>query len=144
MEKGFFKPKYPNKYKGDPTQIVYRSSWELKFFLWCDQHPDVLQWSSEEIIIPYLSPIDGRWHRYFPDCWIRARNKAGQIEESLVEIKPYGQTRPPAKQDKINRRYLKEVQTWGINTSKWNAAKKYCQQRDWKFIILTEKKGFEL
>lgn len=137
--KGYFKPKNPSKYKGDPLNIIYRSRWEAVFMGYLDNHPDVLQWSSEELIIPYLSPIDGKWHRYFPDFVIKKRNPAGKVEIVVVEIKPLAQTKEPVKQTKINRRYITEVRTWGINQAKWQAAKQFCEKREWKFIIMTEK-----
>ena len=67
---GKFKPSYPGKYKGDPTNIIYRSLWERKFMVWCDRNINVEEWGSEEIIIPYISPVDGRVHRYFPDFYV--------------------------------------------------------------------------
>ena len=71
--KGRYIPKNPNKYKGDPTNIIYRSSWELKLMRYLDEHSDVVQWASEEFFIPYKSPIDGRYHRYFPDFWMKRK-----------------------------------------------------------------------
>lgn len=138
--KGVFRPKNPKKYKGDPTNIIYRSRWELMLMQKFDSHPDVLEWSSEEIIIPYRSPIDNRIHRYFPDFHVKMRNRQGVIENVLIEVKPYAQTKPPAvQQGKPTRRYLNEVQTWGINSSKWKMAEEYCKDKGWKFQIITEK-----
>lgn len=137
--KGFFVPKNPNKYKGDPSGIVYRSSWELKFMTYLDVHPDVIQWSSEEFCIPYKSPIDGKIHRYFPDFWIKQQNKHGTIENIVVEIKPYKQTQPPIAQTRKTKRYINEVMTWGINSAKWKAAQSFCEDKRWKFVIFTEK-----
>jgi hypothetical protein len=136
---GTFRPKNPQKYKGDYTNIIYRSSWELKLMMWFDTHPDVLEWSSEEIIIPYRSPIDGKVHRYFPDFYVRKRNKDGIIETIIVEVKPYAQTQEPKKQKKVSKSYINEVKTWGINSYKWKAARDYCEDRKWKFQIITEK-----
>jgi hypothetical protein len=136
--KGYFKPKNPSKYKGDPSDIIYRSRWELVFMRYCDKHPDILQWSSEELIIPYKSPIDGRWHRYFPDFWIKKKNREGKIDITVVEIKPYAQTKEPSVQKRLTKKYLYEVKTWGVNKSKWIAADKYCKERGWQFMIMTE------
>jgi hypothetical protein len=86
--KGFFKPSNPAKYRGDPSNIVYRSSWELKFMKYLDAHKDVLEWSSEEFAIPYRSPLDNQIHRYFPDFKLKKRNPEGVIETLVVEIKP--------------------------------------------------------
>lgn len=137
--KGKFRAKHPEKYKGDPNNIVYRSRWELMVMQKLDNHPDVLEWSSEELVIPYLSPIDGRRHRYFPDFVVKRKGKDGIVETLLVEVKPFNQTRPPARQDKPTKRYITEVQTWGINSAKWKYAQEYCKDRGWKFLILTEK-----
>lgn len=104
-----------------------------------DTHPDVLQWASEELIIPYRSPVDGKVHRYFPDFWVKKRNASGEIEVVLVEIKPASQTVEPVKKKKINKAYINEVMTWGVNQAKWKAAQDYCADRKWKFMILTEK-----
>jgi hypothetical protein len=143
--KGKFKPINPSKYKGDPTNIVYRSRWELFVMSKYDMNPDVLQWSSEEIVIPYVCPTDGKRHRYFPDFWVKQRNKDGVLEEYLIEVKPYKETIPPKVQSgtKPSRRYLTEVMTWGKNSAKWQAAEAYCMQRGWKFVKITEKElGF--
>jgi hypothetical protein len=137
--KGKFRPKFPEKYKGDPTNIIYRSLWERNCMIYFDQNPNILYWSSEEIVIPYKSPIDGKWHRYFPDFLIRVRNKYNQTETFVIEVKPYKETREPEVKKRITKQYLYEVQTWGINSAKWNAAKEYCDDRKWKFKILTEK-----
>lgn len=140
--KGLFKPRNPNKYRGDPTNIIYRSSYELRLMSYLDAHQDVLEWSSEEIAIPYRSPIDNRIHRYFPDFFVRRKTVDNLIESVIIEVKPYIQVKEPKpiiKGSKPTRRYLREVQTWGVNSAKWVAAEQYCKQREWKFQILTEK-----
>ena len=136
--KGKFQPRNPQKYLGDPTNIVYRSRWELVFMGWLDDHPGLLQWGSEELIIPYRSPIDNRIHRYFPDFIIKKKSQDGKIDTVVVEIKPKAQCSPPKIQTKATKRYITEVQTWGINSSKWEAATNYCKDRGWKFEIITE------
>ena len=136
--KGFFKPRNPSKYKGDPSNIVYRSGWELKFMGYLDAHKDVQEWSSEEFSIPYRSPIDGRIHRYFPDFLVKKINPQGIQETLCVEIKPFKETKPPTVQKKPTKRYLREVYTWGINEAKWKAAQLFCADRKWKFVIMTE------
>jgi hypothetical protein len=143
--KGRFKPKNPEKYKGDPTKIIYRSLWEFKFFRTIDEHPDVLWWASEEHVVPYMSPIDGRVHRYFPDVVLRKKMPDGDTETVMIEIKPRKQTMPPDIKKKnatpsgrISRRYLNEVKTYGINEAKWKAAERYCADRGWRFTIMTE------
>lgn len=137
--KGIFKPLNPKKYKGDPTNIIYRSSWELRFMQFLDEHKDVLRWSSEELVIPYRSPIDGRVRRYFPDFWVEKIDRDGKKGVTVVEIKPFKETLEPRPQKKLTKGYLYEVKTWGINSSKWKAAESYCAERGWKFMIATEK-----
>lgn len=137
--KGYFKPRNPAKYRGDPTNVIYRSGWELKLMMWLDSHKDVLEWGSEEFFIPYRSPVDGRVHRYFPDFFVKRKNTEGKIETLIIEVKPFAQTQEPRKQDKPNRRYINEVVTWGINSSKWKAAQEYCLDRGWQFKLITEK-----
>ena len=100
---GLFKPQNPEKYKGNHAQIVYRSSWELKFMSYLDQHPDVIYWQSEEFFIPYRSPVDGKVHRYFPDFLVKKREKDGTVKTAIIEIKPKQQTAPP-KQDRKSTR----------------------------------------
>jgi hypothetical protein len=136
--KGKFRPINPKKYKGDPSNVIYRSRWELVLMKKLDEHPDVLEWSSEEIIIPYRSPIDGKMHRYFPDFYVKRKNREGIIESIIIEVKPYAQTLEPKVQSNITRRYIQEVHTYGINKSKWTQAQEYCKDRGWKFMIFTE------
>lgn len=141
---GRFKPKNPRKYKGDPTKIIYRSMWEFKFFRYLDTHPDVVWWQSEEVIVPYYSPVDGKRHRYYPDVVVNRKIPSGETKTLMIEIKPKHQTKPPdrskMKTDKgrISRRYLNEVKTWGVNEAKWKAARAFCVQRGWDFDIYTE------
>lgn len=132
---GYFRPKNPNKYKGDPTNIIYRSSWEFKLMSYLDSHPDVIKWSSEEFCIPYRSPVDNRIHRYFPDMWVK--KKDGEV--ILVEVKPLYQVEEPKKDGKSKKRYINEVMTYGVNQAKWASAREFCADRGWKFMILTEK-----
>jgi len=140
--KGKFKPKNPGKYKGDPTNIIYRSSWEFKLLTILDAHPDVIEYASEELIIQYISPLDNKVHRYFPDFWVKKKNKEGQLETVVIEVKPKYQTVQPEKKQKATKRYIKEVSTWMVNSAKWKAANQYCDQRDWKFMIMTENELF--
>ena len=130
--KGKFRPENKEKYKGDPSNIVYRSGWELDFMKYLDRQPNVLKWSSEEIIIPYRSPIDGKVHRYFPDFWVKTSQG-----ETLIEIKSKIQTKPP-KPKSNRRRFIREVKVWGVNEAKWKAAMTYCEARNWNWKILTE------
>lgn len=137
--KGYFRPRNPNKYKGDPRNIVYRSLWELKLMRYLDDHPDILGWGSEELIIPYKSPIDGKTHRYFPDFVVKKKNKDGSISTIVIEVKPKSQTIEPKVQKKATKKYINEVMTWGVNQAKWKAAESFCEDRKWSFKIMTEK-----
>lgn len=139
--KGIFQPKNASKYRGNPSNIVYRSGWELKLMIHLDGHPDVLEWASEEIIIPYRSPLDGKIHRYFPDFYVKKRNLEGIIEKVLIEVKPAAQVKQPVIQEskKPSRKYIKEVATYAVNQAKWKAAEEYCLDRQWKFMLMTEK-----
>lgn len=135
---GKFSPKNTNKYLGDPTNIWYRSLWERRVMVHLDENPSVVGWSNEEIVIPYLSPVDNRWHRYFPDFFVRVKNKNGILEAMILEVKPASQSVAPEKKSKITRRYIREVMTWGVNEAKWKAAVEFCKDRSWQFKVITE------
>lgn len=135
---GYFRPKNPKKYMGDPTNIIYRSRWELLLMGRLDKHPHVIEWGSEELVIPYRSPIDGRIHRYFPDFIVKLINKNGKKETRLIEVKPKYQTVEPKKQKRKTKRYINEVRTWGVNEAKWAAAEAYCKDRGWIWQIMHE------
>lgn len=136
---GIFKPKNPEKYKGDVKNIVYRSSYELKLMFFLDNHPDIIQWGSEEIIIPYKSPIDGRLRRYYMDFIVKKKGPDKKQETILVEVKPAKLLTPPEKKKKVTKRYLTEAHTYAINMAKFKAAEEYCKKKGWKFQIFTEK-----
>jgi hypothetical protein len=135
---GLFRPKNPQKYVGDPNNIVYRSSWECRVMDWLDRNRDIISWASEELIVPYISPVDNRVHRYFPDFLVKVRNKEGQLKTLMIEVKPKKQTQPPMQQRRITKQYITEVTTWGVNQAKWKAAEEYCLDRGWQFKIMTE------
>ena len=137
--KGKYKPSYPKKYKGDPTNIVYRSLWERKFMVYCDNNPNVLEWQSEEFCIPYRSPIDNKVHRYFPDFFIKYKDVSGKTRSSLIEIKPMRQCVPPPKPKRQTKKYLNEAFEYAKNQAKWKAAEDYCADRMWEFKVMTEK-----
>lgn len=136
--KGKFTPRNPSKYIGDPNNIVYRSSWECRFMDKFDREPWVVSWSSEEIIVPYLSPVDGKWHRYFPDFVIKIKDSNGKLMTWMIEVKPKKQTKPPEQPKRKSKKFITEVMTWGVNQAKWDYAKNYCADRGWKFQIFTE------
>lgn len=137
--KGKYKPSYPKKYKGDPTNIIYRSLWERKFMVYCDTNERILEWGSEEVFVWYKSPIDGKAHRYFPDFYIKVQEANGSIKKYLVEIKPLKQTVPPPKPQRQTKRYISEVYEYAKNQSKWEAAREWCADRGYEFKVITEK-----
>ena len=134
-----FTPVFPEKYSGDPTNIIMRSSWETKFANWCDKNPSIVKWHSEETVVPYRCQTDNRIHRYFIDFKIDVKNTAGHIKTYLVEVKPAMQTQPPKFPGRRTQRYLTESMTFIKNQSKWKAATEYCKERGWEFKIITEK-----
>ena len=136
--KGRYTPKNPKKYKGDYHNIVYRSLWERKFMVYCDNSDNILEWGSEEIIIPYLSPWDGKLHRYFPDFYIKVKQASGNIKKFIIEVKPKKQTRPPKPVNRKTKKWLNEVKTYSINEAKWKSASEWCGNNDMEFKILTE------
>jgi hypothetical protein len=136
---GSFRPRNPDKYQGNPNNIVYRSLWELKLMRYLDDHSEVISWGSEEVAIPYRSPVDGKIHRYFPDFVVKKKNRDGTSSTIMIEVKPRAQTIEPKVQKKATKKYINEVMTWGINQAKWKAAENYCQDRMWKFQLMTEK-----
>lgn len=136
---GKYKPTNPQKYQGNPYDIVYRSSWELVAFKFCDNTPEIAGWSSETIVIPYESPLDGKMHRYFMDLAIWARQPDGTLKKYLVEIKPESQVRKPIRGRKSDKTYTAEVMEWAKNQAKWKAAKEYCLVHGFSFQIWTEK-----
>ena len=137
--KGKFRPKNYKKYKGDFREVIYRSSWELKFMQYCDTNKSIVKWSSEEIVIPYRSPVDNRIHRYFPDFYVKYKDIKGKLQEKVIEIKPAKQVKEPKMQKRRTKKYVSEVFTYATNQAKWAAAEDFCKDRKWEFQILTEK-----
>ena len=137
--KGKYKVRAPYKYKGNPTKVIYRSLWELKFMTYCDTNINILEWGSEEIYMPYRSPVDNRIHRYFPDFYIKVREKNGTIKKYIIEVKPQRQTKPPAKPKRQTKGYLREAFEYAKNQAKWKAANEWCLDRGFEFKVITEK-----
>jgi len=135
---GRFTPRNPQKYMGDYKNIIYRSSWEVKVMDYFDRNDSILAWSSEELIIRYISPVDGKYHRYFPDFLVKMKTTDGKTKTMLLEVKPKKQSQPPEPQKRITKRYINEVVTWGVNEAKWKAATEHCLDRGWEFKVITE------
>lgn len=134
FKKGIFVPKNKEKYFHSNTKMsentlypTYRSSWELKFFKFCDENPNVIQWTSEPFAISYFNPIKNKKANYYPDALI---NYNGQM--LLIEIKPKSQILETV--GKSNYDKLSSI----INKLKWNAAKAFCEEKKYKFVILTD------
>ena len=106
---------------------------------WCDQNISVQEWGSETVIVPYVSPLDKKVHRYFVDFYIKIKDKNGGIQKYLVEIKPERFTKPPVIPERRTKKFIDEVFQYGVNEAKWKAAFEFCQDRNMKFIVLTEK-----
>lgn len=133
--KGIYKPSNPKKYLGDPNRIVYRSLLERRMMVYCDNNKDIVMWASEELSVPYWSPIDRKFHRYYPDFIVKTiKNK-----KYMIEVKPSSQCKPPKMPKRKNKSYLREQIEWVRNQSKWKAAIKYCEDNDLAFKIMTEK-----
>lgn len=136
--KGRFRPKNPQKYKGDPNNIIYRSTWEIKVMNYLDENPNVIWWGSEELPIPYISPVDKKKHRYFPDFIAKMRKADGTVMTYVIEVKPEKQTQPPTQKRKT-KTFLQEAITYEVNKAKWYAAEEFCKDHGWQFQILTER-----
>jgi len=143
MYKATYKGRYrilnPKKYKGNINDVIYRSSWELKFMRWCDTNSSVVEWGSETTVIPYRSPVDNKLHRYFVDFYIKVVTKQGATIRYLVEIKPEKFTKPPEIPKRQTKRFIEEVFQYGVNQAKWKSADEYCIDKGMKFLVLTEK-----
>jgi hypothetical protein len=137
--KGKYRPSHPKKYKGDPTGIVFRSLWERKFMVYCDNNQNVLEWASEEIALPYKSPVDNKFHRYFPDFYMKVKENNGIIKKYIIEVKPLKQCSPPKKPKRQTKGYLYEAYEYAKNQAKWQAATSFCKDRQWEFKVITEK-----
>lgn len=135
---GRFIPKNPKKYVGDANNIIYRSSWECKVMSWLDQNDSVISWASEECIVPYVSPVDGRPHRYFPDFIVKVKTKTGTFKTMMLEVKPKKQTIQPEPRKRVTKQYITEVTTYAVNQAKWKAATEFCLDRGWEFKLVTE------
>lgn len=140
--KSIYKPSNPSKYQGNPNNIICRSSWERRFCNYCDHNPDIISWSSEEFCISYISPVDNRVHRYFPDYLIKVKEPSGNIKTYVIEVKPKKQTVAPKKKSRVTKTYLNECKTYAVNQAKWAAAEEWCKDRLIEFKIITEEDLF--
>lgn len=133
---GVFTPKNKEKFKGN--YALYRSGLELKFMRFCDENANVLWWSSEQVVVPYISPLDSRVHSYYVDNLVVIK-EGDQVKRYLIEIKPSKQTKPPTTKYKNRKHFLYEQAMYIKNQAKWQAATEYCKKKNLEFIIITEK-----
>lgn len=138
-KQGKWFPRNPQKYAADASSIVYRSSWELRFFRWADQNQSVVWWKSESTVVPYLCETDNKMHRYFVDITMQIRSITGETRTYMVEIKPYAQTLPPKQPKRATPRFLAETETFVKNQCKWRAAREFAKRHNAEFVIITEK-----
>ena len=151
---GKYVPVHPEKYRGNLDKITFRSSWELEYNKFLDNNTSILEWSSEEIAIPYIKPTTQRVHRYFPDYWVKYRNKAGQIIQEIIEVKPAKEaynavfliehdfrSMPPSKSKNPKTRTYEQLTTL-VNAAKWKAAMDFCHKYNMKFRVVTEHQLF--
>jgi len=136
--KGKYNPVNAHRYVGNVSNVTYRSMWERRFMKYCDMNLNVVRWSSEELIIPYYSPVDRKMHKYYPDFLLTVKTKDEKTKTMVIEVKPKRETKAPKKKKKITPRYLQEMKTWSINEAKWKYAEEFCKDRNWEFKILTE------
>ncbi len=137
--RGKYRPVNPRKYNGNIDDIVFRSLWERKFMVHLDLSSSIIKWSSESIVVPYTSPVDGKRHRYFTDFWLRVKEIDGTIKEKLIEIKPFAQCYAPKVRKRKTTKYIREVRTYGVNQAKWAAAQDFADLNKMEFMVLTEK-----
>jgi len=135
---GRFIPKNPQKYVGKSiNRIFFRSSWELAFMKWLDSTDAVLRWGAEELAIPYVHPLDGKMHRYFPDMIVMYIDATGQVKKEIIEIKPYKESVLTPKATP------RDQQAFLINQAKWASAREYASRNGATFRVLTEKTLFK-
>ncbi len=136
--KGKYIPTNPHKYIGNQQNVIYRSLWERRFMVYCDTTDKVIKWASEEVTVKYISPLDRKWHKYYPDFYVELSNQKGITKEYLIEIKPKKQLKKPKQPSRKSKSFLWESREYVKNMSKWEAAKRFCDHKGWEFKVLTE------
>ena len=139
---GYYVLRNPDKYIGDPSNIMYRSSWERKFCTFCDINPNVIKWGSEVSAIPYIGP-DGKQHKYHIDFYIETPTPNSDVyKKMLVEVKPSNECLPPKKPQKMTAKAMESyeyaLKMYQKNLYKWQAAKQYAIDRGMQFVIVNE------
>lgn len=145
FHKGRYVLKNPDKYVGNKDNIVYRSSWEKVMMINLDNNPNVWKWTSEETVIPYISPLDNRRHKYYMDFTVFYKDKEGEVYTTLIEVKPYAQTiEPVLTKGKKKKTFDREMKTYLVNQAKWKHARTLAEsKKNCKFVIMTEKDIFK-
>tara|TARA_Y100000310_G_scaffold123999_1_gene122743 strand:- start:134 stop:568 length:435 start_codon:yes stop_codon:yes gene_type:complete len=136
--KGKYIPTNPHKYIGNHRNVVYRSLWERRFMVYCDTTDKIVKWASEEVTIKYISPLDKRWHKYYPDFYVELTNQKGITKQYLIEIKPKKQLKKPKQPSRKSKSFIWESREYVKNMSKWEAAERFCNHKGWIFKVLTE------
>ncbi len=141
FRQGYYKPEHPEKYIGNVGEIIFRSSWERKFMIYCDRNPDILNWSSETLYINYINPLNNKENKYYPDFLVKMKTNE-EVKMILIEIKPSKQVQRPilrSNKSKHIQEYNSMMANYVINISKWKAAKDYSDKNDFVFLLITEK-----
>ena len=137
---GYYKPEHPEKYKGE-YPIIYRSSWEHKFCIWCDRNSEVIHWASEPFSIKYWNILTKKFHTYYPDFYISMK-KDNEIKKYVVEIKPKSQLKKPAPPKKKTAKSLKNYkyiyEAYMKNLCKIDALNKFAKNQNLNVMLLTE------
>lgn len=132
----------PEKYVGDPNNVVFRSGWERILMKRCEVDPNILKWASEETIVPYFSKVHRKWRRYFVDFILLVRRDDGTTEKLLVEVKPNSKAHPPVKPKRMTKkakgRLMTETIEYQVNQDKWNAAREYARRNGMRFVVMDE------
>lgn len=142
VKQGYFTPKNPEKYDGDPSAIIYRSSWELKFLTYCDNHESIIKYAAEKVGVPYINPILKKESTYWIDCWMLTKSPDGTLTRWLIEIKPNKYLTPPEAPNRLTEKatlnYAHHAKAYIINNAKFTAAKVYAAKNNMRFGIITE------
>lgn len=142
VQQGYFTPLHPEKYKGDPTKVIFRSSWELRFLKYCDENPRVIEYASEPVGIAYYNPVTKRPATYWIDCYMATLGDDGQVTRWLIEIKPNRYLSPPKPPTRLTEKqtlgYARHAKAYIINNAKFEAAREYAALHGMRFGIITE------
>ena len=144
------------KYIGDYTRVIFRSSWEFKFCYFLDTNERIRRWACEYIVIPYQD-LKGKFHRYNTDFYIEVYGSqdSNSLKKIVIEVKPYKEYHPdfirynedgsvsvlPLKSNTLKALKSRDYQinTYKKNRLKWEQAKEFCRKNGMEFHVLTEK-----